>query len=401
MKAVFSPSAPFGKVSAPPSKSMAHRYMICGALSEQSMVENIARSDDIEATARCLRALGSRVEFEENSLLLGGLPRGIKNPCGHEKEIILDCGESGSTLRFLLPVALLFEREITLTGSQRLLERGAGLYEKMCLDHGLYFKKSENGITVKGPLKAGTYTLNGGISSQYFSGMLFALSTLEEDSELRVEGVLQSRPYVELTVKALSDFGIKIKRIPAGFFIAGGQKFLSQRKKVEGDWSNAAFLSALSEKVTVEGLDKNSLQGDRLYPQLFRNVGSYQIDLSNTPDLAPVLFAVAALKGKGDFVGTKRLKIKESDRSEAMKTELLKFGINTVVYDDRVVISGKLHAPDDELFGHNDHRIVMALSVLAARAGGTINGAQAVNKSFPDFFEKIKQLSVKVNLIEA
>ena len=404
MKAVFSPSAPFGKVGAPPSKSMAHRYMICGALSEQSRVNNIAKSDDIEATARCLKALSSRVEFDKNSILLGGLLNGIKSSftsADNEKKTVLDCGESGSTLRFLLPITLLFDMEITLTGSPRLLERGAGLYEKMCLDHGLYFKKSENGITVKGPLKAGTYTLNGGISSQYFSGMLFALSTLEGDSELKVEGVLQSRPYVELTIKALADFGIKTKRIPAGFFIAGGQKFLSQEKEVEGDWSNAAFLSALSEKVTVEGLDQNSLQGDRLYPQLFRNIGSYQIDLSNTPDLAPVLFAMAALKGKGDFVGTKRLKIKESDRSNAMKTELLKFGINTIVYDDRVVISGELRAPDSELFGHNDHRIVMALSVLTARVGGTINGAQAVNKSFPDFFEKIKQLSVKVNLIEA
>lgn len=161
------------------------------------------------------------LEFDKNSILLGGLLNGIKSSftsADNEKKTVLDCGESGSTLRFLLPITLLFDKEITLTGSPRLLERGAGLYEKMCLDHGLYFKESENGITVKGPLKAGTYTLNGGISSQYFSGMLFALSTLEGDSELKVEGVLQSRPYVELTIKAHCGFRNKNKTDPGGIF---------------------------------------------------------------------------------------------------------------------------------------------------------------------------------------
>ena len=176
---------------------------------------------------------------------------------------------------------------------------------------------------------------------------------------------------------------------------------MSRYAAVEGDWSNAAFLSALSDKVIVKGLDEHSLQGDKLYPQLFKNVGSYQIDLSDTPDLAPVLFAVAALKDKGDFVGTRRLKIKESDRAEAMKNELLKFGVNTTIFDDRVIVSGKLKTPSAELYGHNDHRIVMALSVLAARVGGVIDGAEAVSKSFPDFFDVIKKLNVKVNLTDA
>lgn len=392
MKAIFQPSTPHGEVAAPPSKSMAHRYMICAALSNSSLVSGIAESEDIKATANCLKALGSRVDFEGDSVTLGGL-----KPSG---KAVLDCNESGSTLRFLLPIALLSDSEITLTGSKRLMERGVGLYGEMCEKHGLFFEKNEKGITVKGPLKAGKYTINGGLSSQYFSGMLFALSTLPEDSTLKVEGLLQSRPYVEMTIKALADFGIMIKRIPGGFFIPGGQKFLDKNVTVEGDWSNAAFLSALSDKVVVTGLDPDSFQGDKLYPQLFKNTGSYQIDLSNTPDLGPVLFAIAALKGGGDFVGTRRLHIKESDRAEAMKIELRKFGITTVIYDDRVVISGKLHPPTDPLFGHNDHRIVMALSVLASRVGGVIEGVRAVNKSFPDFFEILKKLNVKVNLIE-
>ena len=392
MKAVFSPSFPFGEVFAPPSKSMAHRYLICGALSEQSRVSGLAMSEDIKATADCLKALGSRVDFENDTALVGGL-------CPKE-EAQLDCRESGSTLRFMLPLALLGGKEITLTGSPRLMERGAGLYEQMCSEHGLFFENKDGKITVKGPLKPGKYSIDGSLSSQYFSGMLFALSTLDGDSELKVKGKLQSRPYVNMTIKALADFGVKIERIPGGFFIPGGQKFLSRYAAVEGDWSNAAFLSALSDKVIVKGLDEHSLQGDKLYPQLFKNVGSYQIDLSDTPDLAPVLFAVAALKDKGDFVGTRRLKIKESDRAEAMKNELLKFGVTTI-FDDRVIVSGKLKTPSAELYGHNDHRIVMALSVLAARVGGVIDGAEAVSKSFPDFFDVIKKLNVKVNLTDA
>lgn len=393
MKAVFSPSSPFGEVFAPPSKSMAHRYLICGALSEQSRVSGLAMSEDIKATADCLKALGSRVDFENDTALVGGL-------CPKE-EALLDCRESGSTLRFMLPLALLGNKEITLTGSPRLMERGAGLYEQMCSEHGLFFENKDGKITVKGPLKPGKYSIDGSLSSQYFSGMLFALSTLDGDSELKVKGKLQSRPYVNMTIKALADFDVKIERIPGGFFIPGGQKFLSRDAAVEGDWSNAAFLSALSDKVIVKGLDEHSLQGDKLYPQLFKNVGSYQIDLSDTPDLAPVLFAVAALKDKGDFVGTRRLKIKESDRAEAMKNELLKFGVNTTIFDDRVIVSGKLKAPSAELYGHNDHRIVMALSVLAARVGGVIDGAEAVSKSFPDFFDVIKKLNVKVDLTDA
>lgn len=393
MKAVFSPSFPFGEIFAPPSKSMAHRYLICGALSEQSRVSGLAMSEDIKATADCLKALGSRVDFENDTALVGGL-------CPKE-EALLDCRESGSTLRFMLPLALLGGKEITLTGSPRLMERGAGLYEQMCSEHGLFFENKDGKITVKGPLKPGKYSIDGSLSSQYFSGMLFALSTLDGDSELKVKGKLQSRPYVNMTIKALADFGVKIERIPGGFFIPGGQKFLSRYAAVEGDWSNAAFLSALSDKVIVKGLDEHSLQGDKLYPQLFKNVGSYQIDLSDTPDLAPVLFAVAALKDKGDFVGTRRLKIKESDRAEAMKNELLKFGVNTTIFDDRVIVSGKLKTPSAELYGHNDHRIVMALSVLAARVGGVIDGAEAVSKSFPDFFDVIKKLNVKVNLTDA
>lgn len=393
MKAVFSPSFPFGEVFAPPSKSMAHRYLICGALSEQSRVSGLAMSEDIKATADCLKALGSRVDFENDTALVGGL-------CPKE-EAQLDCRESGSTLRFMLPLALLGNKEITLTGSPRLMERGAGLYEQMCSEHGLFFENKDGKITIRGPLKPGKYSIDGSLSSQYFSGMLFALSTLDGDSELKVKGKLQSRPYVNMTIKALADFGVKIERIPGGFFIPGGQKFLSRDAAVEGDWSNAAFLSALSDKVIVKGLDEHSLQGDKLYPQLFKNVGSYQIDLSDTPDLAPVLFAVAALKDKGDFVGTRRLKIKESDRAEAMKNELLKFGVNTTIFDDRVIVSGKLKAPSAELYGHNDHRIVMALSVLAARVGGVIDGAETVSKSFPDFFDVIKKLNVKVNLTDA
>ena len=390
MRVRFTPSVPHGTVAAPPSKSMAHRYLIGAAYSADSTVYGVADSEDMFATLDGLRALGARAERTEDGYRLGGL--------SDTGGATFSCRESGSTLRFLLPTALRRSEPVTLTGSPRLLERGVGVYEQLCGAHGLYFKQNESGITVRGPLTSGRFTVAGNISSQFISGLMFALPTLQGDSELVIVDGIESGSYIELTRKALSDFGIKIEKTDTGFFIPGGQTYQNRTLRVEGDWSNAAFLSALGAEVT--GLDAHSAQGDKIYPTLFDKLGQAPIDLSDCPDLGPVLFALAAARGGGEFIGTRRLKIKESDRSEAMKAELAKFGIDTKIEEDRVCIAGTLHPPTEPLCGHNDHRIVMALAVLCAQMGGEIDGAEAVSKSYPDFFETIEKLNVQVKKIE-
>lgn len=389
MRAVFLPSDVHGTAAAPPSKSMAHRALICGAFSRGSKIIGVSNSEDMQATLSCLKTLGADIMRRGDRVTLGGL-----RPNGG----ILDCRESGSTLRFLLPAALLSTMPVILTGRPRLMERGVGVYREICAQKGLYFAQDDQGITVQGPLQSGVYDLPGNVSSQFISGLMFVLPLLKGDSVIRVHGKFESASYVLMTIEVLQLFDIEIRQDGQDFRIRGGQRYEGRQLQVEGDWSNAAFLSAMGARVI--GLNPNSTQGDRVYPQLFDQIGKTQIDLSDCPDLAPVLFALAALRGGGRFSGTARLRIKESDRAMAMKEELEKFGVTTEVYDNEVRIRGTAHAPSALLCGHNDHRIVMALSVLCAKFGGEIEGAQAVKKSFPNFFEVIKTLDVQVKVSE-
>ncbi len=383
-----------GKVLAPPSKSMAHRALICAALSGGSKVSNIEYSNDILATLECLSLLGANVQKNGNTVKIGAL-----NPFD-AKQTIVDCKESGSTLRFLIPLCMLSENEITLKGTNRLFERNLTIFEDIARQNGMVFEKKEGSLTVCGKLKNGDYKVVGNISSQFISGLLFALPLLEGDSTLEIVGEYESEPYVDLTIKALNDFGVNVEKCGRIYKVKGGQKFLTQNITVEGDYSNAAFLDGfnlLGGSVTVEGLDPFSLQGDKIYKQMYEELksGKKQFDLSNCPDLAPVMFALSAVLGGAKFTGTARLKIKESDRATAMQTELLKFGIKVDVGENDVTVyGGELKAPSETLCGHNDHRIVMALSLLCSITGGSINEAEAVSKSYPDYFEKIKSLGI-------
>ncbi len=385
-----------GRVVAPPSKSVAHRALICGALSGGSKISNVDYSNDISATLDCLKALGADVKKEDSTVTLGGLNAFNCN------EATLDCRESGSTLRFMIPLCMLSEKAITLTGSERLFERNLSIYEEIAEKNNILFKKDKNSLTICGRLKSGNYSVAGNISSQFISGLLFALPLLDGDSSLEIVGDYESEPYVDLTLKELYDFGVKIERQGRIYKIKGGQSFKANNKSVEGDYSNAAFLDGfnlLGGSVEVLGLDDSSLQGDRIYKTMFADLkmGLKQFDLSNCPDLAPVMFALSACFGGAYFSGTKRLKIKESDRATVMAKELAKFGIKVDVYDDSVTVhGGVLKTPTEALFGHNDHRIVMALSLLCSVTGGIIEGAEAVAKSYPDYFEKIKSLKVVV-----
>ena len=389
-----------GTVSAPPSKSMAHRALICAALSGRSTVRGIEYSADIDATSKCLTKLGSVFESSNGIITAGGLvPEKIP-------ECDIFCNESGSTLRFLIPICLLGKNRVTLRGAPRLMERPLSVYDEICREKGLYFSQSTGGVTVQGPLSGGIYTVRGDISSQFISGLLFALPLCSDDSQIRIIGKLESASYIDLTLKSLSDFGVKIEKGDNCFKIKGGQRYQSQNTSVEGAWSNAAFLAALGllgGDVDVTGLDCGSLQGDRIYREHFKALskGFCEIDLSDCPDLAPIDFAVAAALHGGKFTGTRRLKIKESDRAEAMRAELLKFGIDIRVEEDSVTVPDNvLNPPTQAISSHNDHRIVMANAVLCTLTGGEIIGAEAVSKSFPDFFEKIESLGIGVTKYE-
>ncbi len=389
-----------GSISAPPSKSMAHRNLICGALSKGSVINNLADSQDILATTECLIKLGAITEKTANGVKIGGI-----NPEKLES-VTLNCRESGSTLRFLLPLCLLCDKEITLMGSGRLLNRPMTVYEKLCKDKGIAFYQDSSCIKVKGKLKGGIYTVDGSVSSQFISGLLFALPLLKEDSAIKIVGELQSESYLKLTLSSLKCFGIEIDSSDIrNIKIRGNQSYSSKEMTVEGDYSNAAFFEALNflgGDVRVTGLLKNSLQGDRAYVEHFSKLKKENavISLADCPDLGPILFALAAVNKGAYFTDTARLRIKESDRVGCMEKELKKFGIKMDIEENSLRVYGTIKPPCEALFGHNDHRIVMSLSVLATLTGGVIEDAQAVNKSLPDFFERLSSLGIKVKSSE-
>lgn len=399
MKVKILPSKTSGEVSAPPSKSFAHRYLIGSVLSRgKCVIKNIADSDDISATLSCIEQLGGSVTKDGNIVTV--IPT-------NEKQIenaVFDCKESGSTLRFFIPVVLATgAKNCTFLGSERLLARGIKEYEKLFENSDVTIKSDEKSIEVNGTLSAGNYEISGEVSSQYTTGMLFALSVLDGKSTLKITGNAESRAYVDMTIKVLKDFGADIAEPEKNFFeINGKGRLLPGEFTVEGDWSNAAFLIALSRLVgtiSVSGLNENSVQGDRFLSVAFDSLDgeNAEIDLKDCPDLAPILFAYAAYKNGGKFINTRRLRVKESDRANVMAEELKKFGANVKVYENSVEIEKtQLKPPIVPLCGHNDHRIVMALSVLAAVFGAEIDGAEAVNKSYPDFFRVIKKAGVNV-----
>ena len=400
MKVIIRPSRANGEIYAPPSKSLSHRALICGALSGQSILTNVTvgpLSKDVGATLNCLMYLGANICAQGTKVKIGNL-----DPFNAKPETELDCCESGSTLRCLIPLCLLSGEKITLVGAKRLFERPLGVYENICKEQGMLFEKGEASLTVCGKLKSGCYRVPGDVSSQFITGLLFALPLLDGISIIEITGKFESASYIDLTLQILAKFGIRITRNQNRLVILGNQRYRNSEFEVESDCSNAAFLYALDYlggDVKVLGINENTLQGDRVFTEIIADMdkGIREFDLSDCPDLAPILFAVAAAKGGGVFNGTARLRIKESDRASAMKQELEKFGIELIVEENRVTVkNGTLTKPKELLYGHNDHRIVMALSVLCTLTGGEIEGAEAVAKSYNGFFKDLKKL--KVNL---
>lgn len=388
-----------GRITAPPSKSMAHRLLICAAMcEEESVVRGISSCEDVLATLDCMRAL--QIDFirqGDDVTVRGKLPRDMTPSAP------LCCRESGSTLRFMLPIAMMSGQTAVFYAAEGLMARPMNVYESLFHDADLTYINDKKSIVVKGPLTGGVYTVAGNVSSQFISGLLFALPTAEADSVLHITPPIESRSYIELTRTALATFGVITEWMDEYTLrIPGGQRFSATDITVEGDYSNAAFPEALNlfgGAVEVAGLREDSLQGDRVYKKYFDLLsrGVPTIHIADCPDLGPILFATAAAKNGGIFTGTRRLRIKESDRAAAMAEELKKFGCSVSVYEDTVVIyPAAFHAPTEVLRAHGDHRIVMALSVLLTLTGGVIEGAEAVQKSYPDFFEHMRALGIEV-----
>lgn len=393
----FFKSRAAGEVCAPPSKSMAHRLLICAGLSNGvSVIKNVAYSNDILATLDCLAAIGAECVRSGSTVTVRGIDVSSFAPLSE-----LNCRESGSTLRFMIPVALLSGELCRFRGTEYLIHRPQSVYEELFSSQGIEFNKFNDCITAKGELKSGRIKLNGNVSSQFISGLMFALPNLEGDSFIEIIPPIESRSYINLTVKSLAAFGVEAEWIDDNtLYIKGGQKFTPADVTVEGDYSNACAFDAFNlvgGDVCVTGLDENSLQGDRVYKQYFELIknGSPTLDISDCPDLGPVLFAVAGANNGAFFTGTKRLKIKESDRIAAMREELEKVGVAVIEEESSVrIIPGELHTPSEPVLSHNDHRIVMAMSVILSRTGGILKDAHAINKSLPDFFDKIKTIGV-------
>ncbi len=388
-----------GEVTAPPSKSMAHRLLLLAALSGgRCKVDNLAMSQDVLAMIDCLRALGAAIEISENSAAVDGsnLLKSVSDR--------LDCRESGNTLRFLIPLCLTACKDISLYGSGRLMDRPQEIYEQLCREHGFLYKKGDGFITVRGDLKPGVYELSGSVSSQFISGLIFGLLSLSGDSEIRIIPPFESRSYVDLTLSAIKKFGGSVHFKDEYTVLISGKSLKPADVVCEGDFSNAAFLDAfnvIGGSVKVNGLSDNSVQGDRIYREYFPKFidSAPEIDITDCPDLGPICMALGALNHGCKLVGTRRLAMKESDRGRVMHDELLKFGCEIDVKENSITVpKSNLHSPVAPLNGHNDHRIVMSLAVICTVTGGEIEGCEAVSKTFPDFFDAIKSLGCDVKI---
>lgn len=386
-----------GTVDAPPSKSMAHRYLIGAALSgKKCTLTGLDYSEDILATMDCLQALGAVVTVDGDAVTID--PQDFM----HIEHPLLPCRDSGSTLRFFIPLALCLGRPVTLCGSRRLLERPLDVYETLCREQGFTFRKGEDSVTLCGRLEGGHYALRGDVSSQFITGLILALVYVNKDAVIDIIPPFESRPYVDLTIAALRSFGADVAFTDTHRIEVKPSRLRAFSGRIEGDYSNAAFLDAfnyLGSDVTIGNLRADSQQGDRVYADYFAQIsaGTPTLDISDCPDLGPVLFALAALKHGATFIGTDRLRDKESDRGAAMHAELLKLGGGLIFGDHTITVPPQnLRDCGVELDGHNDHRIVMALSVILSQTGGVLRGAEAVRKSYPGFFKDIQQLGAEM-----
>lgn len=389
-----------GRVEVPPSKSVAHRMIIAAALAEgTSTISNLSPSVDILSTIDCMRALGAEISFEADTAVI----KGIANI---PDKAVLNCNESGSTMRFLIPVACALGVNARFIGSGKLPQRPITPFVEEFPKHGIAFAFEENGASLpcsaSGKLTAGRFEIDGGLSSQFITGLLFALPLLDGDSEIFLTTALNSRPYVDITLGVLRDFGVKVTETESGFSIKGNQRFKAFSARVEGDYSQAAFFrvaNSLGSELEIIGLSENSLQGDRVIMEICdkfdKNREPFEIDGADIPDLVPILTVLACFcKGTSRITNVARLRFKESDRLNVPAECLNAIGGKVTVGEDYLEIEGVGTLRGGEIDGHNDHRIPMSLAIAATMCENplVIRGAECVRKSFPDFFDVYRAL---------
>lgn len=389
-----------GKVTVPPSKSVAHRMIIGAALSSGiSEIANLSPSADITATVDCMKALGADIDFSNDKAVIKGI---LNIP----EKAVLNCRESGSTLRFLIPVAAALGVETEFQGGGKLPTRPLTPFFEEFPKHGISFELPDNGtnlpLKIKGKLKAGRYEIDGGISSQFITGLLFALPLLDGDSEIVLTSPLQSAPYVNITIEALNSYGCKIITTKSGFSIKGNCTFKPHNSRIEGDFSQAAFFyvaNSLGSDMEILDINPLSAQGDKLIAEICQKFDehgdAFELDCSDVPDLVPILTVLGSFgKGTTRLTNVARLRIKECDRLAAMEDCLNRVGGRVRAYDDYIEIEGVSMLHGGEINAYNDHRIAMSMTIAATISAKPIiiHGAECVAKSYPDFYEVYRSL---------
>lgn len=406
-----------GTVKIPPSKSVAHRAIIAAALSGgECLLTNTAMNDDIMATLGGMRALGCKYTVNKNKGEIKIAPKKQKK----SGEIEIDCCESGSTLRFLIPIALLSGKPVKLTGRGRLMQRPQKPYLDMFDKKGIKYECGADYIKLDGQLKSGVFEMPGNVSSQFITGLLFALPLLDGDSEIIITTLTESRSYIDITLKVLADFGIEIENHNyMRYVIKGGQKYKALNYEIEGDYSQAAFFlvaGAIGCDIECTGLKEDSLQGDREIIDIIERAGGIierteegikarmtsdmhgiTVDARNIPDLVPIMAVLLSLcKGESRIINAGRLRMKESDRLAAISSELKHLGADIIEESDALRIVGRQTLESKNVSVWGDHRIAMATAIAACRCEGgdmmIIGGETAVKKSYPDFFDVYNRL---------
>ena len=402
-----------GELSPPPSKSVLHRYIIASSLAKGiSKIENISFSEDIIATIEAMKKLGAKIEQKDNYLLIDGSDT-FKNL---NENIEIDCNESGSTLRFLFPLSIVEENKVLFKGRGKLFKRPMTPYfenfEKYKIKHSYI---NENEILLEGKLKAGIYEIDGNISSQFITGLLFSLPLLEGESKIIINGKLESSNYIDISLDCLSKFGIKIiNNSYQEFIIEGNQSYRVGNYRTEADYSQAAFFlvaNAIGSKIKINDLSENSLQGDKKIIDFISEIDKWSskdtliLDGSETPDIIPILSLKAAVSGKKiEIVNIERLRIKESDRLKATVEELSKLNFDLIEKKDSILINSRedLKANKNEkivsLSAHSDHRIAMMIAIATTCYDGEIllDNLDCVKKSYPNFWEVFLSLGGKI-----
>lgn len=388
-----------GIIKAPPSKSYAHRLLISSFLSNRkNSISNVSLSNDIISTLESIKALGGLIRIENDCVFFDGFNK-LNND-----SLSFDAFESGSTLRFMIPISLALypNKTITAKGTKKLLSRGLSIYEDIFKEASIEYVLNSDSITYKGTLNLNKYVIKGNISSQYITGLLFSLPLLNHDSIIEIIPPVESIDYINITLDVLEKFKIEIEKKDNIYYIKGNQKYEPISLSVEGDYSNASFFYALNyinEKNDVKliGLNPTSIQGDKECINLFNKLNDINptIDIKNQIDLGPIIFTLATIKNGCKITGINRLRIKESDRVSEMVIELKKFNAKIDVFDDYVIIhKSSLKKPNELLDSHNDHRIAMSLAIMLTLFGGRINNFEAINKSFPTFLDYLKEVGI-------